>query len=369
MHHTIALLGAGKIGEAIAALFSLSGRYTVKVCDANLEQATKVASKWPSCTAHVLNLNNPSELRSVFSGCSTVLSALPFSCNITVAQMAADCDLNYVDLTEDVRTTQAISHLAASARSWFAPQCGIAPGFISIAGAHLCSLFDSVESLRLRVGALPLYPMNRLKYNLTWSTEGLINEYCNPCESLQDGKTTLVPPLDGYERFTLDGVEYEAFNTSGGLGTLCTTMAGKINNLNYKSIRYPGHRDLMAFLLQDLKFANDQDTLCSIFERSLPTTTQDECLVLVQAVGMQGTRRLQKTYVSRVYHKTIGDTHFGAIQLTTAAGVCGVIDMILNSDRKDKSGLIKVEDLDLKEFLANEFGKHYYDEQALAGLS
>ena len=125
----------------------------------------------------------------------------------------------------------------------------------------------------------------------------------------------------------------------------------------------------MAFLLQDLKFANDQDTLCSIFERSLPTTTQDECLVLVQAVGMQGTRRLQKTYVSRVYHKTIGDTHFGAIQLTTAAGVCGVIDMILNSDRKDKSGLIKVEDLDLKEFLANEFGKHYYDEQALAGLS
>lgn len=368
MKHSIALFGAGKIGEAIAALFSISDRYTVRVCDANLEQAKKIAEKWSGCTAHTLNLDNPKGVRDLLQGCSTVLSALPYSCNVTVAQAAADCDVNYADLTEDVKTTQTISHLASSAKSWFAPQLGIAPGFISLAGSHLCSLFDSVESLKLRVGALPMYPMNKLKYNLTWSTEGLINEYCNPCEVLQQGKVSLVPPLDGYERFTLDGVEYEAFNTSGGLGTLCSSMVDKIGDLNYKSIRYPGHRELIDFLLHDLKFLNDRKTLCDIFERSLPTTTQDECLILVEAVGIKKSRRMQKSYVSRVYHKTINETHFGAIQITTAAGVCGVIDLILTSDLKDTCGMIKVEDIDFHKFLANEFGCHYYDELALEGL-
>ena len=369
MHHTIALFGAGKIGEAIAALFTQSGRYSVRVCDANLEQAKRIANSWQGCTAHHLNLNDPKSIRDLLKGCSTVLSALPYSCNIAVAQVAADCDVNYADLTEDVKTTQAISHLATSARSWFAPQCGLAPGFISLAGAYLCTLFDSVESLKLRVGALPMYPMNRLKYNLTWSTEGLINEYCNPCEVLAGGQLSLVPPLEGYERFTLDGVEYEAFNTSGGLGTLCSSMNGKIGNLNYKSIRYPGHRDLVHFLLHDLKFLADRETLCKIFERSLPATTQDECLVVVEAVGMQGAKRTQKSYVSRVYHTSVGDTHFGAIQITTAAGVCGVIDLILTSDLREKSGMIRVEDIDFNKFLANEFGKHFYDELALAGLA
>ena len=79
----------------------------------------------------------------------------------------------------------------------------------------------------MRVGALPQFPTNALNYNLTWSTDGLINEYCNPCEAIHEGKLIEVLPLEGIEQFSLDGITYEAFNTSGGLGTLCETLPAR----------------------------------------------------------------------------------------------------------------------------------------------
>src|SRR5690606_37523481 len=158
-------------------------------------------------------------------------------------------------------------------------------GFISIAASHLMKSFDKIDTVKMRVGALPLYPSNRLKYNLTWSTEGLINEYGNPCEAIEDGEIVSLLPLEGYERFHLNGSEYEAFNTSGGLGTLCHSYEGKVRQLNYKSVRFCGHRDLIAFLMQDLRFNEDRDTLRQVFERSITTTAQDEILILVEVRG------------------------------------------------------------------------------------
>ena len=101
------------------------------------------------------------------------------------------------------------------------------------------SSFDELDEVRLRVGALPQFPTNEMKYNLTWSTDGLINEYGNPCEAIHDGRLHRVLPLEGLEHFSLDGVDYEAFNTSGGVGTLCETLAGKVRTLNYKTDPLP----------------------------------------------------------------------------------------------------------------------------------
>lgn len=365
---TIALFGAGKIGEAITALLSSSGRYRVRVCDGNADHAAQIAARWPGATGHALNVRNPAEMKKLLSGCTVVISALPYSCNAAVAQAAADCDIGYADLTEDVRTSQQIAHLASTASSWFMPQCGLAPGFVSIAAAHLCTLFDSVHSLKMRVGALPVYPTNKLKYNLTWSTDGLINEYCNPCEVLHNGQAALVPPLEGYERFSLDGCEYEAFNTSGGLGSICRTLQGKVRDVTYKTIRYPGHRDLVAFLLEDLKFAHDRETLKKIFERSIPTTGQDKCVIFIEATGLIGTTFAQKTYASTVYHQTVAGQHFGAIQVTTAAGICGAMDLVLTGALGVRKGFIRIEEIPLKSFLANEFGKLFVDSKALSDL-
>jgi saccharopine dehydrogenase-like NADP-dependent oxidoreductase len=129
--------------------------------------------------------------------------------------------------------------------------------------------------LKLRVGALPQYPSNALNYNLTWSTDGVINEYCEPCEAVVNGERVLVPAMEEREEFSLDGVTYEAFNTSGGLGTLCDTLAGKVRTLNYRTIRYPGHCAIMKALLQDLRLSERRDVLKDIFENALPSTLQD----------------------------------------------------------------------------------------------
>jgi saccharopine dehydrogenase-like NADP-dependent oxidoreductase len=366
---TIALIGAGKIGETIAALFAASGRYKVKVCDIDLKRADFVAQGKSSCEAHLVNLQDTIALKKLLADCEVVISALPFFCNKAVAQAAHDVGIHYADLTEDVETSKFIARLSQNSRSCFMPQCGLAPGFISIAAAHLMGLLDAVDSLKLRVGALPIYPTNRLMYNLTWSTDGLINEYCNPCEIIQSGVKLTVPALEGLESFSFDGDEYEAFNTSGGLGTLADALHGKVNDLNYKTIRYPGHRELISFLLHDLKFKHDRDSLKHVLERSIPTTGQDKCIIFVEASGTLKGVNTQKTYASCVYNQTVDGKHFSAIQVTTAAGVCGPIDLLLSGAIGKRSGFIRAEDISLTDFLGNEFGKLCRDDRALRGIS
>jgi saccharopine dehydrogenase-like NADP-dependent oxidoreductase len=366
---TVALIGAGKIGETITALFAASGRYKVKVCDIDLKRAEVAARDKSCCEAHLVNLNDAASLRQLVADCEIVISALPFFCNRAVAQAAHDVGIHYADLTEDVETSKFIAQLSQNSRSCFMPQCGLAPGFISIAAAHLVGLLDSVDSLKLRVGALPMYPTNRLMYNLTWSTDGLINEYCNPCEVIQGGVKLTVPALEGLEKFSFDGDEYEAFNTSGGLGTLADALHGKVSDLTYKTIRYPGHRDLVSFLLHDLKFINDRDGLKQVFERSIPTTGQDKCIIFVEASGILKGVRTQKTYASCVYNQTVTGKHFSAIQITTAAGICAPIDLLLSGAIGKRSGFIRAEDISLTDFLGNEFGKLCRDDRALRGIS
>ena len=175
--------------------------------------------------------------------------------------------------------------LADGAKTVFMPQCGLAPGFIGIVAHHLTKKFSTLHEVKMRVGALPAFPTNSLKYNLTWSVDGLINEYCQPCEAIHDGQVIEMLPLEGMEHFSLDGTEYEAFNTSGGLGTLCETLNGRVQTLDYKTVRYPGHRDIMKMLLEELGMKSDQETLKDILRRSVPMTMQDVVLVFVTVSG------------------------------------------------------------------------------------
>ncbi len=365
---TVSLFGAGKIGEAICGLLSRSGRYKIRVCDYNIDSAKKICSLWQNCDPFLLDLNDNSSVAALLTGSQAVISALPFHCNVGVAEIAAKCGVHYFDLTEDVETTKAVSRAAQAGTSFFMPQCGLAPGFISIAAMHLVKAFDQIDAVKMRVGALPIYPSNRLKYCLTWSTEGLINEYGNMCEVVDNGHKRLAFPLEGYEHFSLDGIEYEAFNTSGGLGTLCETLQGKVQSLNYKSVRYPGHCELIKFLMHDLRFDHDRENLRKVFERSISTTNQDKCLILVEVSGVSKGRFMQRTYASTVYNRVLEGKHFSAIQLTTAAGVCAPLDMFLTGQVKCKNRVICAEDISLVDFLNNEFGKHYRDEKALEGI-
>ncbi len=366
--HTIAIFGAGKVGEAAVSLLAESGRYAIRVCDARLERAQVVAMLCATASAHKLDLSDQAATDELLRGCDAVLSALPFSCTLAVAERAVANGVHYFDLTEDVATAQTIHDTFSEAATVCMPQCGLAPGFISIAGAHLMRTFDVVDSATLRVGALPIYPTNRLKYNLTWSTEGLINEYIRDGRAIADGAIVHTKSLEGYERCTIDGDEYEAFNTSGGLGTLAQSFVGKVRSLEYKSIRHVGHCELMKFLLHDLRFSNDSETLRKVFERSIPTTAQDKVLVFAEATGTADGYLRQRTYVSTIYNRVVNHKHLSAIQLTTAASALAVIDLFLSNQVRKRSGFLRSEEISLFDFLDNEFGKQLRDERALAGI-
>jgi saccharopine dehydrogenase-like NADP-dependent oxidoreductase len=266
-------------------------------------------------------------------------------------------------LTEDIETTTLVRQVAERARPGqiFMPQCGLAPGFVSIVAYHLAQAFDSLDTVHARVGALPQFPSNQLRYNLTWSTDGLINEYCNPCEVIHEGRRTTVLPLEGLEQFSLDGVRYEAFNTSGGIGTLCETLSPRVRQLNYKTIRYQGHRDLMHFLVNELRLSQRRDLFKDILENAIPITAQDVVIVFCSVVGWQHGQLVQVSDARKIYQQTIDGEHWSAIQVTTAAGLCAAID--LHYDGKlPTSGFVRQEQIDFDEFLHNRFGRYYSHE-------
>jgi saccharopine dehydrogenase-like NADP-dependent oxidoreductase len=210
----------------------------------------------------------------------------------------------------------------------------------------------------MRVGALPQFSTNALKYNLTWSTDGLINEYCNPCEAIVDGEPREVPPLEGLEAFSLDGIAYEAFNTSGGLGTLGESLRGRVEALNYKTVRYPGHCEIVKLLVRDLRLAYRRDVLKDVLETAIPATDQDVVLVFVNVSGTRDGVLTQESFARKVYAAEVGGRRLSAIQLTTAAGICAMADLV-RGEKLPTSGFVRQEQCALEEFLANRFGLLY----------
>lgn len=359
----LVILGAGKIGRMVCHFMSEAkadsgNSYSVRIGDASQDAIDHIKKGYPGVTGQVVDFSDAKSVTAILKGAWAVVSCAPFHCNPIIAQAAKDHGVHYFDLTEDVEVTNQVKELAVGSKTLFAPQCGLAPGFITITANHLMQSMSEVSDLRLRVGALPRYPSNRLKYNLTWSTAGLINEYCQPCESVENGELTTVPPMEQLEHMTIDGVEYEAFNTSGGLGTLAITLKDKVKNVNYKTMRYPGHCDLMKFLLHDLQMQNDQEGLGRIFEKSLPATFQDQIVIFVCATGQYRGRLAERTYAKTIYHQEIDGKNWSGIQITTAAGVTAIVDMLAAGELPD-SGLLKMEDVDYDKFLANRFGRYY----------
>jgi len=364
--HNVLLLGAGKIGRAIACLLGTSGDYRVRVADVDDKALARVAGL-PGVETTRIDVANQQQLLVAMKGCTAVISACSFAVNPGIASAALSAGCSYFDLTEDVATTRAIRACAERAKQGqiFMPQCGLAPGFVGIAGHHLTKGFESLDEVRLRVGALAQFPTGELKYNLTWSTDGLINEYCNPCEAIREGRQIEVEALEGLEHFALDGVDYEAFNTSGGLGTLWETLAGRVRNLDYKTVRYRGHRDLMHFLIRELRLGERRHILKDIFEQSVPGTLQDVVLVFCVVTGMKNGSYTQISDARKIYHADMFGERWSAIQITTASSLCAVLDMHGSGSLPTK-GFVSQDQVALPAFLANRFGKVY--EQRTASL-
>lgn len=357
----VVVIGAGHIGSTIAAFLSATGDYQVTVADQSA-QALATLGVLPRVEHKVVDVTNGPSLRALLKGKFAVLSAAPYHLTFHVAEAAKAAGAHYLDLTEDVACTRKVKALAADATTAFIPQCGLAPGFISIVAADLAGHFDTLHDVRLRVGALPKYPSNALNYNLTWSTDGVINEYCEPCEAIVDGLPRQTRALEECEAFALDGVAYEAFNTSGGLGTLCETLEGKVRNLNYRTIRYPGHAAIMKALLNDLRLRDRRDLLKDILENSVPATLQDVVIVFVTVSGLKDGHLVQETYANKIYAREMGGRIVSAIQITTASAICAVLDMLATGALR-AAGFVRQEEIALADFLANRFGRAYANDE------
>ena len=357
--HRALVLGAGKIGSLVTCLLAQRGNYEVHVGDVNLDAPKRLVEDLglERVTPCILDVRHPDAISTYLSAhpVDAIISSLPYYCNPTVAGLALTHRVHYFDLTEDVQVTNQIRILSATATSAFMPQCGLAPGFISIVTNNLMTHFETLDSVKMRVGALPVHPSNALKYSLTWSTDGLINEYGNLCYGIEEDEKVPLQPLEGYETIELDGLLYEAFNTSGGLGTLADSYAGKVQTMNYKTLRYPGHCEKIHLLMKDLKLNEDRETLKRVLEHAIPQTLQDVVLIYASVTGTKDGGFFEENYVKKIYPQCIKGKLWSAIQVTTASSVCCVMDLVLKNPSRYR-GFITQESVPLKDFLANDFG-------------
>lgn len=351
----VLILGAGNIGTAIAHLFQSVSDYHIVLADRLLKNSKDKKIETINC-----DINNTESLDHLLKAHAfdAIISSLPYFCNVSIAEKARKHNVHYFDLTENVATTEAITKIAADAKTVFIPQCGLAPGFINIAAHDLMQRYDELESVFLRAGALPQNSSNALHYALTWSTDGLINQYGNPCEAIVDGKYTLIKPLENREEIELDGVVYEAFNTSGGLSTLWKSYIGKVKNMNYKTLRYPGHCEKIKFLMNDLDLNKHRDVLKTIFEETIPTTQQDVVVVHISVVGKINNKLIESNFTKKLYPETIDNKLLTAIQAATASGVCAIVDMILTK-QYSYHGFVTQEQFRFQDVIKNRFGKYY----------
>ena len=346
--NSIAVLGLGKVGTLAATLLAESG-FTVTGVDAR-----PAAPELP-CPVEVADVADATVLRGLFSGRQAVLSCLPYHLNRAVAEVAHASGLHYFDLTEDVPTTQAIIGLSATSRGLMAPQCGLAPGFVGIVGANLAAEFELCRSIRMRVGALPQHPTGLLGYAFNWSPEGVVNEYLNDCEVIEEGERKWVSAMEWLETIYVDGVKLEAFTTSGGLGTMCDTFHGRVANIDYKTMRYPGHAELMNFFFHELLMREKRGLAGEILTNAKPPVDEDVVYVHVSAEGRAEGRLQRREFVRAYYPLALAGRHRTAIAWTTSASVVAVIEMVRDGALPD-TGFLKQEDIPLSAFLATRTG-------------
>lgn len=346
----VAVVGLGKVGSLVGTL--LSDRFVVSGFDQN-KPATDVPFE-----VTLGSIKDNSQLETFLATQDAVVSCLPYNLNLPVAQAAHKLGIHYFDLTEDVATTAAIREMAKTSKGVMAPQCGLAPGFIGIVGADLYSRFTKLRDVELRVGALPRFPNGLMGYSFTWSPAGVINEYINDAEVIHNGERKMVPSLEGIEMINVEGQEFEAFSTSGGLGTMCETLAGKVDTLNYKTMRYPGHAKLMRFLLYELILKEKRELVEQILTEAKPPVREDVVYVYAVVEGWKGDQLAREEFYHAYHPILIHGKEWRAISWTTAASVAAVVEMVANETLPNK-GFIKQEEISYEAFINTKNGSLY----------
>lgn len=345
----VVVFGLGKVGQLVANMLHETNFEVIGVDSIAKEFKFK---------SQQLDVTNEKEILELLKKNDAVVSCLPYHLNINLSTWAHAAGIHYFDLTEDVPTTNHIRKLAETSKGIMAPQCGLAPGFIGIVGANLTKKLKNIRGIELRVGALPQHPRGKLGYAFNWSAEGVVNEYLNDCEVIKDGKRAMVPALEGLETIVIDGHKLESFTTSGGLGTMCETFEGKVDKLNYKTMRYPGHCQLMRFFFRELLMKEKRKEAGDILVNAKPPVNDDVVYVHAAVEGEKNGHMFREEFVEAYYPQEICGTEQRAISWTTAASLCAVIEMVKEGNLPNQ-GFLKQEEISLDTFFKTKSGQYY----------
>jgi len=349
----VGVIGLGKVGELVAGMLTDAG-FKVSGYDALPRPGLRFE------TAE-LDVSDAPALREALRGVDAVITCLPYDRNIDVAEAAAAVGCHYFDLTEDVPTTRRVIELAAATPGVaFVPQCGLAPGLIGIVGASLAAGFDTIRSIELKVGALPQNPTGLLGYAFNWSAEGVVNEYLNDCEVLRSGRRQMVPAMDEKERVFIGGIELEAALTSGGLGTMCQTFEGRVQRLDYKTLRYPGHFRQMHFLFDELGLRDRREEVGRVLVEAKPPVNDDIVYLHAAVEGVKDGQPFRENHVRGYLPLEIDGRMWRAISWTTASSAVAVVELVANGTLPGE-GFVRQEDIALDDLHATHAGRRFKD--------
>ncbi len=320
------LFGAGLQGTAIAwdLLRNTSDTTSLTVIDGNREALDRLAGFLDDRRLQIVcgDVRDQSLIDPLLAAAQVAISAVNYWHNDFLAAAAVKGHAHFLDLggnNEVVAREFALSDQAAAAGVAVIPDCGLAPGLAGILGYHLATGLDRCENLRLRVGGLPADPLPPLNYKIVFSVQGLINEYIEPAVVIREGKIQTVPSLSELEtlRFPEPFGELEAFQTSGGTSTLPESLLGKVRNLDYKTIRYPGHCAQIR-LLQDLGLCDatprdvagvsiaPREVLAAVLDEKLHLPGTDVVLLLAEAEGLDSRGRGVTRSIRIIDHEDTG---------------------------------------------------------------
>ena len=345
---SVAVLGLGRVGFLAATFLHEAGMRVVGIDLRRPEREAPFAVR-------VADVSDVQAVRAELLGVEAVLSCLPYRFNRQVAEVAHELRIHYFDLTEDVSTTAAVCELSETSAGLMAPQCGLAPGFVCIVAASQIESFDICRSTKMRVGALPRHPSGLLGYAFNWSPEGVVNEYLNDCEVIEDGERKWVSSMEWHELLYVEGVALEAFTTSGGLGTICETFHGRVANIDYKTIRYPGHMKLMNFFFHELLMRERRELAGEILTNAKPPVGADVVYVHVSAEGTIDGRLQRQEFVRAYRPRQVAARQESAIAWTTAASAVAVIQLVHDGVLPQR-GFLKQEEIPLNAFLSTSTG-------------
>ncbi len=349
------VLGAGLMGRGAA--FDLARNQNVEqiiVADLDLSRAESIARALGSkVTPTTVNARDREQVTRLFSSVDAVTSCISYTVNEMLTEVAIESGVHLTDLGGNLNVVkkQLEAHdRARSAGVTIIPDCGLAPGLVNVLARAGIDYLDRTESVRIRVGGLQQQPRPPLNYSLVFSVEGLINEYVEPCMVLRNGKVTYEEPLTGFEQidFPPPFGRLEAFNTSGGSSTLPLTYEGRVNNLDYKTIRYPGHGHTMWCMMKlglmdsqvqefdGVKIA-PRRVLERLLEKNLPQSGKDVTLLRVTIGGWKGTESRTIEYEMIDYYDD--NTGLTSMMRTTAFPQTIATTMILDGTIKDRGVL------------------------------